>query len=49
MELLKKFIENANAKRVAIDSIIVEQNGKIQQCIINDIYIFMNFVLVEKC
>ena len=37
MELIKKFIANAKLKQVAIDSIVVEENGKMEKCVINKI------------
>ena len=37
MSLIKNFIANAKSKQVNVDSIIVEQNGKIEECIVNNI------------
>ncbi len=37
MELIKKFIQNAKANQVNIDSIVVEQNGQTEECVINNI------------
>lgn len=37
MELINKFIDNAKRLNVNIDSIVVEENGKIEECVINDI------------
>lgn len=37
MELIKNFIANARAKQVNIDSIVIEQNGKIEEYVVNNI------------
>lgn len=37
MKLINEFINNAKKLNVSIDSIVVEQNGKIEEKVINDI------------
>ena len=37
MELIKKFVANAKTKQVNIDSIVIEQNGKTEEYVVNDI------------
>ena len=37
MELIKKFVANAKANNVNIDSIVVEENDKVEECVLRDI------------
>ena len=37
MELINKFMNNAKRLGVNIDSIVVEQNGKVEECVVNNV------------
>ena len=37
VSIVKEFVKNTKEKGVNVDSIIVEQNGKIKECVLNQV------------